>query len=89
MDICPKCYDDLSMDFNGDKFVCKNCDYEEEIKVNKYEVIVTDVCNAYILDKKENRIVTLCSTKRPDLRFESLKDLVEKANKYEEIIKKS
>lgn len=51
--------------------------------MKKYELIVENVVNAYILDKEENKIVALCSTKRPDLGFEKLKELVEKANEYD------
>lgn len=51
--------------------------------MKKYELIVENVVNAYILDKEENKIVALCSTKRPDLEFEKLKELVEKANEYD------
>lgn len=43
--------------------------------MKKYELIIENVANAYILDKEENRIVTLCETKRPDLGFEKLMEL--------------
>ena len=48
-----------------------------------YKVIVEDVLNAYILDEKESRIVALCTTKRPDLGFEKLEELVKQANMVE------
>lgn len=51
----------------------------------KYKVEIEDVLNARILDTEENRIVTLCNTKRPDLAFEKLLDLVDKANQVEEM----
>lgn len=51
--------------------------------MNRYEVIKEDVTNAYILDKSENKIVALCTTKRPDLGFERLENLVRQANKSE------
>lgn len=31
----------------------------------KYEAKIESPTNAYILDKETNRIITLCSTKRP------------------------
>lgn len=46
----------------------------------RYEVVIESPTNAYILDKDTNRIVTLCSTKRPDLGFERLLELVRAAN---------
>lgn len=49
----------------------------------RYEVVVEDILNAYILDKEENEIVCLCSTKRPDLGFKKLQELVGHANKTE------
>jgi hypothetical protein len=52
--------------------------------MERYELVIEDTLNSYILDKKENTIVALCSTKRPDLGFEKLKELVSKANRDDE-----
>lgn len=49
--------------------------------MSRYKMITENVTNAYILDEEENTIVALCTTKRPDLGFEKLKELIEKANK--------
>lgn len=46
----------------------------------KYEVVIQNPTNAYILNKDTNRIVTLCSTKRPDLGHAELLELVKTAN---------
>lgn len=54
--------------------------------MNKYEVIKEDALNAYILDKELNEIVVVCNTKRPDLKFEKLETLVNKANIAEQSI---
>ena len=51
--------------------------------MSRYKVVQEDCLSAYILDTKENTIVALCSTKRPDLGFQNLLELVDKANKYE------
>lgn len=48
----------------------------------RYKIITENVTNAYILDEQNNEIVSLCNTKRPDKGFESLKRLIEYANKY-------
>lgn len=48
--------------------------------MNKYEIIIENPLNAYILDKEENMIVALCTTKRPDLGFDKLNELVKQAN---------
>lgn len=45
-----------------------------------YKLIKENSLNAYILDTKTNHIVTLCYTKRPDLGFDKLQTLVDKAN---------
>lgn len=50
--------------------------------MNKYELIIENCTSAYILDKEENKIVALCSTKRPDLEFEKLQQLIQEANNY-------
>lgn len=55
--------------------------------MNRYKVVVENCTNAYILDIEKNEIVTLCNTKRPDLGFEKLKELVAKANRYDELEK--
>lgn len=47
---------------------------------DRYELIIKSPANAYIMDKKENTIVALCSTKRPDLGFNKLMKLVNQAN---------
>ncbi len=49
----------------------------------RYKFVEEDVTHGYILDELEDRIVALVETKRPDLRFETLHQLVEKANLYE------
>mgnify|MGYP003609216392 CR=1 FL=1 len=51
--------------------------------MSRYKVIREDCLNAYILDTEKNTIVALCSTKRPDLGFQNLLELVDKANKHE------
>lgn len=51
--------------------------------MSRYKVIREDCLNAYILDTEKNTIVALCSTKRPDLGFQNLMKLVDKANKHE------
>ncbi|MCQ4925000.1 hypothetical protein NE686_18005 [Tissierella carlieri] len=51
--------------------------------MSRYKVIIEDAINAYILDRSENTIVALCSTKRPDLGFKKLEKLVGQANKVE------
>ena len=48
--------------------------------MNKYKLVVQDVTHAHILDEEENKIVVLCTTKRPDLGFEKLQELIERAN---------
>lgn len=53
---------------------------------DRYSLIKEDIVNSYILDNKENEIVVLCHTKRPDLGFKKLEELIEKANKYDEIL---
>lgn len=53
---------------------------------DRYSLIKEDIVNSYILDNKENKIIALCHTKRPDLGFEKLEELIEKANKYDEIL---
>lgn len=52
--------------------------------MNRYKFVSEDALNGYILDTKDNYIVTLCNTKRPDLKFDKLKELVEMANFGEE-----
>lgn len=51
--------------------------------MSRYVVIKEDALNAYILDNKENNIVALCTSKRPDLNFEKLESLVKEANREE------
>lgn len=53
--------------------------------MNRYEVVIQDALNSYILDKKENVIVALCITKRPDLGFDKLKELVKRANTVDDM----
>lgn len=50
--------------------------------MDKYELVIEDCVSAYILDKEENRIIALCSIKRPDLGFEKLHQLIQEANNY-------
>ena len=50
--------------------------------MDKYELVIENCTNAYILDKEENKIVALCSTKRPDLGFEKLQQLIQDANNF-------
>ena len=50
--------------------------------MDKYELIIESCTNAYILDKEENKIVALCNTKRPDLGFEKLQQLIQDANNF-------
>ncbi len=52
-----------------------------ELKLKKYELVIENPTDAFILDKEENKIVALCNTKRPDLEFNKLETLIEKANK--------
>lgn len=47
---------------------------------NRYELIIIDPLNSYILDVKEKSIVAWCVTKRPDKKFDKLKEMVELAN---------
>ncbi|WP_125153655.1 regulator [Clostridium rectalis] len=49
--------------------------------MKKYELVIENPTDAFILDKEENKIVALCNTKRPDLEFNKLETLIEKANK--------
>lgn len=49
----------------------------------KYKLIIENPISAHILDTKENRIVALCNTKRPDLEFGKLEELIERANNSE------
>ncbi|WP_242844695.1 hypothetical protein [Clostridium botulinum] len=49
--------------------------------MKKYELVIENPTDAFILDKEENKIIALCNTKRPDLGFNELKNLIEKANK--------
>lgn len=50
----------------------------------KYKLIIENVSSAYILDSEQNRIVALCTTKRPDLGFKALEEMVALANKGEQ-----
>ncbi|BDB03758.1 regulator [Clostridium botulinum] len=49
--------------------------------MKKYELVIENPTDAFILDKEKNKIIALCNTKRPDLGFNELKNLIEKANK--------
>ncbi|HID0768026.1 TPA: regulator [Clostridium botulinum] len=49
--------------------------------MKKYELVIENPTDAFILDKEENTIIALCNTKRPDLGFNKLKNVIEKANK--------
>lgn len=49
----------------------------------KYKLIIDNPTNAHILDIKKNKIVALCSTKRPDSGFSKLEELVKLANESE------
>lgn len=51
--------------------------------MKRYKLVVENPLDSFILDTEENVIVTLCNTKRPDLQFDKLEVLIEKANKYE------
>lgn len=53
--------------------------------MSRYEFVQENVVEGYILDRNSDYIVALVSTKRPDLEFSALKELVEKANKNEEM----
>lgn len=60
----------------------------KEIEMERYKLIIDSCKNAHILDNAENKIATLCETKRPDLGFAILKQMIEKANKaveYEDL----
>ncbi|MCD3351234.1 hypothetical protein G8V03_09560 [Clostridium botulinum D/C] len=45
--------------------------------MERYKLVVENPLDAFILDTKENMIVTLCNTKRPDLEFDTLKELID------------
>lgn len=47
----------------------------------RYELIINNPTDGYILDKKDDMIVSLIGTNRPDLMFDRLKELVSLANK--------
>ena len=51
--------------------------------MKRYEFIEIDVLSGYIEDRRDGLIVALVSTKRPDLQLNGLKELIEKANKYD------
>ena len=50
-----------------------------------YKFVRENSIYGYILDEKKNCMVVLCTTKRPDLEFEGLQELVDKANEHEQI----
>lgn len=52
--------------------------------MERYKLVTEDVLNCYILDTKNNKIVSLCSTKRPDLGVRGLQEMLRKANEAEE-----
>lgn len=51
--------------------------------MKRYEFVEIDVLSGYIVDRRDGLIVALVETKRPDLRLNGLKELIEKANKYD------
>lgn len=51
--------------------------------MKRYEFVEIDVLSGYIADRRDGLIVALVATKRPDLQLNGLKELIEKANKYD------
>lgn len=53
--------------------------------MERYKLIIENPTEAYILDRQEETIVCLCNTKRPDLEFDKLKELIDKVNENNNI----
>lgn len=51
-----------------------------------YEFIQdSPITKGHILNAEKNEIICLVDTKRPDLNFDSLKKIIEKANMYDDL----
>lgn len=48
--------------------------------MGKYELKVDDACHAGIMNTEKNKFVCLVETKRPDLGFKELEEIIDKAN---------
>lgn len=51
-----------------------------------YELIVTNSISGYIVDKSTKTILCCVETKRPELEFKGLRELIDKANQFDDLI---
>lgn len=52
-----------------------------------YEFNLESPTEGYVMNSETKDIVCLVETKRPDLYFDKLEELIEKANKYDDLCK--
>lgn len=52
-----------------------------------YELKMKDPLTGYVLNDETDEIICVVGTKRPDKEFNSLKELIEKSNNYDDLCK--